>query len=290
MKSGTDECCFAHADELMLLAEALDLLKGRLAPVTGREEVPLRHALERILGEDVTAPRDVPPHDNSAVDGYAVYFSDLSETGETRLPLGGRIAAGVPLDRPARPGAALRIFTGAPVPKGPDTVVMQEDCRIEGDAVVLPATVKRGVNKRSRGEDIKTGTVILKSGRKLRPQDIALADARRGLNMFHKVDVPVFGIIENMSYFICPHCSERTEIFSHGGARKEAELLNVDFLGEIPLDMVIRETSDSGNPITVSDPESSHAEAYRAIARVVRDKIDESLDELKASAPKIVVQ
>ncbi|HEB79843.1 MAG TPA: iron-sulfur cluster carrier protein ApbC [Rhodospirillales bacterium] len=130
-----------------------------------------------------------------------------------------------------------------------------------------------------------TGAIIVST-----PQDIALADARRGLNMFHKVDVPVFGIIENMSYFICPHCSERTEIFSHGGARKEAELLNVDFLGEIPLDMVIRETSDSGNPITVSDPESSHAEAYRAIARVVRDKIDESLDELKASAPKIVVQ
>ncbi|HER26355.1 MAG TPA: iron-sulfur cluster carrier protein ApbC, partial [Rhodospirillales bacterium] len=91
------------------------------------------------------------------------------------------------------------------------------------------------------------------------PQDIALADARRGLNMFRKVNVPVFGIIENMSYFACPHCGERSEIFSHGGARAEAELLSMDFLGEIPLAISIRETSDGGNPIVVSDPESEHA-------------------------------
>ncbi len=175
MKHAADDCCFSHDDKLMPLAGALDLLKGRLAPVTGMEELPLRHALGRILAEDITAPRDVPPHDNSAVDGYAVYFTDLSETGETRLPLTGRIAAGGPLDRPARPGEALRIFTGAPVPEGPDTVVMQENCRIEGDTVVLPGGVKPGANKRFRGEDVKTGTVILKAGQKLRPQDIALA-------------------------------------------------------------------------------------------------------------------
>ena len=81
------------------------------------------------------------------------------------------------------------------------------------------------------------------------PQDIALLDARKGLNMFRKVDVPVLGIIENMSYFLCPHCGERSDIFSHGGARKEAEKLGVEFLGEMPLDIAIRETSDGGKPI-----------------------------------------
>ena len=78
------------------------------------------------------------------------------------------------------------------------------------------------------------------------PQDLALLDARKGLNMFRKVDVPVLGIIENMSYFLCPHCGERSDIFNHGGARKAAEAMGVDFLGEVPLDMAIRETSDAG--------------------------------------------
>ncbi len=92
------------------------------------------------------------------------------------------------------------------------------------------------------------------------PQDIALIDARKGLNMFRKVDVPVLGIIENMSYFLCPHCGERSDIFTHGGARREAERLGTDFLGEVPLDMAIRETSDDGRPITVSQPDSPYAE------------------------------
>lgn len=118
------------------------------------------------------------------------------------------------------------------------------------------------------------------------PQDIALADARKGLNMFRKVSVPVFGIIENMSYFSCPHCGERTDVFSHGGAKAEADLLQVDFLGEIPLDITIRETSDSGNPIVVSDPDSPHSKAYMEIAAKVLAKADGSE---KQAAPKIVV-
>src|SRR5471032_1654569 len=88
------------------------------------------------------------------------------------------------------------------------------------------------------------------------PQDLALIDARKGLNMFRKVDVPVLGIIENMSYFLCPHCGERSDIFSHGGARREAEKLGTEFLGEIPLDIAIRETSDAGTPIVMSQPAS----------------------------------
>jgi ATP-binding protein involved in chromosome partitioning len=98
------------------------------------------------------------------------------------------------------------------------------------------------------------------------PQDIALLDARKGLAMFKRVDVPVLGIIENMSYFLCPHCGERSEIFSHGGARKEAEKLGVPFLGEIPLDIAVRETSDMGEPISIGQPESGPAKAYKVIA------------------------
>jgi len=120
------------------------------------------------------------------------------------------------------------------------------------------------------------------------PQDIALLDARKGLNMFRKVDVPVLGIIENMSYFTCPHCGKRSEIFAHGGARKEAERLGVEFLGEIPLHIAIRETSDSGQPIVVSQPESEHAKTYRAIARRILAKL--ALAGARRAPPKIVVQ
>jgi len=102
------------------------------------------------------------------------------------------------------------------------------------------------------------------------PQEVALADAIKGVAMFRKVGVPVLGIVENMSYFVCPHCSERTEIFSHGGGRSQAKRLEVPFLGEIPLDPAIRETSDAGSPIVASRPESAQAEAFVAVAREIR--------------------
>jgi ATP-binding protein involved in chromosome partitioning len=106
-----------------------------------------------------------------------------------------------------------------------------------------------------------TGAVIVST-----PQDIALLDARKGLAMFQKVGVPVLGIIENMSYFICPHCQGRSDIFSHGGARQEAEKLKLPFLGEIPLAIAVRERSDEGMPVTLADPQSAIAAHYRAIA------------------------
>lgn len=130
-----------------------------------------------------------------------------------------------------------------------------------------------------------TGAVIVST-----PQDIALADARKGLNMFRKVNVPVFGIVENMSYFTCPHCGERTDIFNHGGARKEAEVLGIDCLGEIPLDIAIRETSDSGKPIVIADPDSPHAKTYIDIAEKVWKKVEAELAERETAAPKIVRQ
>jgi ATP-binding protein involved in chromosome partitioning len=120
------------------------------------------------------------------------------------------------------------------------------------------------------------------------PQDLALIDARRGLNMFKRVEVPVLGIVENMSYFLCPHCGERSDIFTHGGARREAEKLGVDFLGEIPLDMRIRETSDSGRPIVVAEPDSAHSKTYRAIAEKVWAKVGGQ--GAGRAAPKIVIQ
>lgn len=105
------------------------------------------------------------------------------------------------------------------------------------------------------------------------PQDLALIDARRGLAMFTRVNVPVLGIVENMSYFSCPHCGTRSDIFGHGGARLEAEKLGVPFLGEIPLHMDIRATSDAGTPVVASEPASEHASAYRTIAAAVRDRL-----------------
>jgi ATP-binding protein involved in chromosome partitioning len=130
-----------------------------------------------------------------------------------------------------------------------------------------------------------TGAVIVST-----PQDIALLDARKGLNMFRKVDVPVLGIIENMSYFLCPHCGERSDIFSHGGARREAERLGSEFLGEVPLDMAIRETSDGGRPIVISQPDSPHAKTYQTIAARVWDKVAALLGDTRRQPPRIVIQ
>jgi ATP-binding protein involved in chromosome partitioning len=116
------------------------------------------------------------------------------------------------------------------------------------------------------------------------PQDIALIDARKGLNMFKKVDVPVLGFVENMSYYVCPNCGDRAEIFGHGGAKEAAGKLGIDFLGEIPLDVKIRETSDAGQPIVISDPESPLAEAYMEVAKGVIEGLEKGAGK---PAPKI---
>ncbi len=131
-----------------------------------------------------------------------------------------------------------------------------------------------------------SGAVIVST-----PQDIALLDARKGLNMFRKVDVPVLGIIENMSVFVCPNCGHESHIFSHGGARREADRLGMEFLGEIPLDIEIRETSDGGRPVAVSKPEAPNAKAFLAIAQRVWDKVSAQIGAGgPRQAPKIVMQ
>jgi ATP-binding protein involved in chromosome partitioning len=119
------------------------------------------------------------------------------------------------------------------------------------------------------------------------PQDLALVDARRGISMFNKVDVPVLGIVENMSYFLCPHCGARSDIFAHGGARHEAERRGVPFLGEIPLALGIRESSDAGRPIVMAEPDSPHAAAYRDIAVQVRAQLEKGRER---AAPKILIE
>jgi len=118
------------------------------------------------------------------------------------------------------------------------------------------------------------------------PQDLALIDARRGVAMFNRVNVPVLGVVENMSYFLCPSCGTRSDIFSHGGARKEAERLGVPFLGEVPLHMTIREKSDAGLPVVATEPDGPHAKIYREIAARVRDQIKGAT----RTAPKIVIE
>jgi ATP-binding protein involved in chromosome partitioning len=127
------------------------------------------------------------------------------------------------------------------------------------------------------------GSVIVST-----PQDLALIDARRGIAMFKRVNVPVLGIVENMSTFICPKCGERSDIFGHGGARQEAERLGVPFLGEIPLEMEIRETSDAGLPIVVTKPDGPQAKAYRAIAEKLRAQLADG--GTGKAAPKIVIE
>ncbi len=126
-----------------------------------------------------------------------------------------------------------------------------------------------------------SGAVIVST-----PQDIALLDARKGLNMFRKVDVPVLGFIENMSMYVCPNCGHEAHVFGHGGAKREAEKLGTPFLGEIPLDILIRETSDGGRPVVVSEPDGPHAQAYLRIAEQVRDSVFGSARQ----APKISVE
>jgi ATP-binding protein involved in chromosome partitioning len=129
-----------------------------------------------------------------------------------------------------------------------------------------------------------SGAVIVST-----PQDIALVDARKGLNMFRKVAVPVLGFVENMSFYLCPHCGERSEIFGHGGAREEAEKLGVPFLGEVPLHLDIRTTSDSGHPIVVSQPDSPYAQIYKNIAGRVWKQLSANQRGARA-APRIVVR
>jgi molybdopterin molybdotransferase len=169
--------CFAFAGPLLPIEDMERLIAERIASVTEREQVPLRAALGRVLAEDVFAAVDLPPFDNSAVDGFAVRSQDRDPKAETRLVIVDRVAAGHAPTRSLGAGEATRIFTGAPMPAGADTVFMQEDVRRDGEFVLLPPGLKRGANRRLAGEDVRAGSVILPAGRRLGAQHLALAAA-----------------------------------------------------------------------------------------------------------------
>ncbi|HKS88987.1 MAG TPA: gephyrin-like molybdotransferase Glp [Stellaceae bacterium] len=178
--------CFAFGGALLGVDAALALIAERIAPVVEPEDVPLAQAAGRVLARDLVAAIDVPPHANSAVDGFAFHHADLAADGETVLPVGGRAAAGHPLGRPARRGEAIRIFTGASMPDGADTVMMQEDSLVEGGSVRLRPGIRKGANRRHAGEDVAAGSVALVAGRRLKPADLGLAAA------LGSTELPVF--------------------------------------------------------------------------------------------------
>ena len=186
--------CFAFGGDLLSMAAALELLGTKLGTVTEPETIPLRQARGRILAAPLVAGHDVPPYDNAAVDGYAVRFDDLRPGEATVLPVVGRAAAGHPLSGPARRGAAVRIFTGAPMPEGADTVLMQEDCTEAGDGVRIPPGIKRGANRRRAGEDVTRGATVLRRGQRLRAQEIGLAAALglTELRAYRRLRVAIF--------------------------------------------------------------------------------------------------
>lgn len=170
--------CFAFGGALLPVDAALAELRARLVPVAAAGRVSLREAVGRILAEDLTAAVDLPPFANSAVDGYALRHADLAPEADTVLRVGGRVAAGGALDRTIAPGEAIRIFTGAPMPEGADTVMMQEDAEALPDGRVrLRPGLKRGANARAAGEDVPAGAVALPAGLRLRPQDVGMAAA-----------------------------------------------------------------------------------------------------------------
>jgi molybdopterin molybdotransferase len=169
---------FAFGGKLIAVDEAVALLSARVRTVEEVEAVGLAHADGRILAADICAPLPLPPFTNSAVDGYAVCSRDLSREAPLAFVVEGRIQAGAAAAEPVAPGRAVRIFTGAPMPRGADTVFMQEDVRLDASGnVILPLGLRAGANVRPTGEDIAAGATALPAGQRMRPQDVALAAA-----------------------------------------------------------------------------------------------------------------
>ena len=187
--------CFAFGGPLMSVDDAVAIIAARVSAVKDTETVELKAADGRILAEDITAPLPLPPFTNSAVDGYAVRSADLSADAEQSFPVTGRIQAGASAGEAIASGHAVRIFTGAPMPDGADTVFMQEDVRIDmAGRVVVPPGLKAGANVRPAGEDVASGAAALSAGRRLGPQDVALAAAfgLTQIKVIRRIRVAVF--------------------------------------------------------------------------------------------------
>jgi molybdopterin molybdotransferase len=243
--------CFAFGGPMMSVDEAIGIIASRVAKVEGIETVPLAEADRRILAHDIAAPLPLPPFTNSAVDGYAVASRDLPQTTEQAFAVTRRVAAGASAEA-IEPGHAVRIFTGAPMPQGADTVFMQEDVRVDGGKVILPGGLKPGANVRPAGEDIAIGHAALKAGQRLRPQDIALAAAfgLTHVDVVRRIRVAVF--------------STGDELVSPGDARGAAQLFDSNrFMLMAMLRRLGCEVSDAG---IFRDERASLATALKQVA------------------------
>jgi molybdopterin molybdotransferase len=245
--------CFAFGGPMMSVDEAIGIIATRVTPVREIETVALIEADGRILSKGISASLPLPPFTNSAVDGYAVRSHDLPRGAEIAFPVTGRVQAGASAAGPIEPGHAVRIFTGAPMPEGADTVFMQEDVRIDGEGrVVLPAGLKPGANVRPAGEDIPLDASALMAGQRLRPQHVALAAALglTHLDVTRRVRVAVF--------------STGNELVSPGTPRAAAQLFDSNrFMLMAMLARLGCEVSDLG---IVSDDSASLAEALKQVA------------------------
>jgi len=244
--------CFAFGGPMMSVDEAVRLIAARVAAVLDVETVALTDADGRILAHEIAAPLPLPPFTNSAVDGYAVASRDLPKSSEQPFAIAGRVQAGSAASEPIRPGHAMRIFTGAPMPEGADTVFMQEDVRVEDEKVVLPAGLKPGANVRPAGEDIPFGHPALKAGQRLRPQDVALAAAfgLTQLDVIRRIRVAVF--------------STGNELVSPGEPREASQLFDSNrFMLMAMLRRLGCEVSDLG---ILRDERTSLANALQEVA------------------------
>jgi molybdopterin molybdotransferase len=245
--------CFAFGGPMMSVDEAVGLIAARVTPVRDVETVSIAEADGRILASGISAPLPLPPFTNSAVDGYAVRSRDLPLGAEAVFAVTGRIQAGASASAAIEPGHAMRIFTGAPMPDGADTVFMQEDVRLdEAGRVVLPAGLKPGANVRPVGEDIAAGSAALKAGLRLRPQDVALAAA------FGLTDVEVRRRIRVAVF------STGNEVVSPGSRRAAAQLFDSNrFMLTAMLARLGCEVSDLG---ILRDDRASLAQGLKKVA------------------------
>jgi molybdopterin molybdotransferase len=245
--------CFAFGGPMMSVDEAVAIIAARVTAVQDVETVALGEADGRVLAKSISAPLPLPPFTNSAVDGYAVRSGDLPQGKEQAFPVTGRVQAGSSANEAIKPGHAMRIFTGAPMPDGADTVFMQEDVRLDdNNAVVLPAGLRPGANVRPAGEDIPMGRSALAAGLRLRPQDIALAAAfgLTQLEVTRRIRVAVF--------------STGNELVSPGTPRGAAQLYDSNrFMLTAMLARLGCEVSDLG---IVSDDRASLAQGLKKVA------------------------
>jgi molybdopterin molybdotransferase len=247
--------CFAFGGPMMSVDEAVGLIAARLRAVQDIEAVRLRDADGRVLARDIAAPAPLPPFTNSAVDGYAVRGSDLSDlAGAVAVfPVTGRVQAGFSAQQPLQAGHAMRIFTGAPMPAGADTVFMQEDVRLDEDGrVVFPQGLRPGANVRPAGEDIPAGHASVKAGQRLRPQDVALMAAfgLTEIDVRRRVRVAVF--------------STGNELVSPGDQRGEAQVF--DSNRYMLMAMLVRLGCDVSDLGIIGDNRAALADSLNQVA------------------------